>query len=109
MYKLIFGKTFREDVKSSVNYIKQTLQAPMAAENHVVELKKAYEKLKKNPFIRPLVHNKYLASQGIRFMNVKNYMLIYYIEEEKQEVFIYRFMYARRDWINILTNDLTEE
>jgi hypothetical protein len=32
MYKLIFGKTFREDVKFSVNYIKQTLQAPVTAE-----------------------------------------------------------------------------
>jgi hypothetical protein len=36
-------------------------------------------------------------------------MLIYNVEEEKYKVFIYRFMYARRDWINILTNDLAEE
>ncbi|GHV75336.1 hypothetical protein AGMMS49942_01570 [Spirochaetia bacterium] len=109
MYKLTFSSKINDDIVSVIGYIKNTLKAPMAAENHVSELRKAYEKLEENPFMRPLVHNKYLASKGIRFMNVKNYMLIYYVEEETNEVFLYRFMYSRRDWINILTNDLAEE
>ena len=78
----------------------------MAAENHSEELKKKYENLKKTPFIRPLVHNKYLASKGIRFIYVKNYMLIYRVDEKNKRVFLYRFVYCRRDWINILTNEL---
>ena len=109
MFKLTFSSKINDDIVSSIGYIKNTLKAPMAAENHFTELKKAYEKIKENPYIRPLVQNKYLASQGIRFMKVKNYMLIYYIEEERKEVFLYRFMYARRDWINILTKDLIKE
>jgi plasmid stabilization system protein ParE len=106
MFTLRFSSRINDDIVSSIGYIKNTLKAPMAAESHFDELKKAYEKLKENPYIRPLVQNKYLASQGIRFIKVKNYILIYYIEEEIKEVFLYRFMYARRDWINILTNDL---
>jgi plasmid stabilization system protein ParE len=108
MFTLKFSSRINDDIVSSIDYIKNTLKAPMAAENHFIELKKAYEKLKENPYIRPLVQNKYLASQGIRFIKVKNYILIYYIEEETKEVFLYRFMYARRDWINILTKDLNE-
>ncbi|MDR3123515.1 MAG: type II toxin-antitoxin system RelE/ParE family toxin [Treponema sp.] len=79
------------------------------AENHIKELKKVYEKLRGNPYGRLLVQDKYLASQSIRFIKVKDYILIYYIDEENKGVFLYRFMYARRDWINILTKELREE
>jgi mRNA-degrading endonuclease RelE of RelBE toxin-antitoxin system len=36
----------------------------------------------------------------------KKYMLIYKINEENETVLLYRFMYCRRDWMTILTNDL---
>jgi plasmid stabilization system protein ParE len=109
MFTLTFSSRINDDIVSSIGYIKNTLQAPIAAENHVKELKNVYEKLKENPYGRPLVHDNYLASQGIRFIKVKNYILIYYINEGNKEVFLYRFMYSRRDWINILKKELTEE
>jgi mRNA-degrading endonuclease RelE of RelBE toxin-antitoxin system len=106
MFELIFSEKINADIISSLKYIKNVLKAPMTAENHFEELKKKYEKLKENPFIRPLVQNKYLATKGIRFIMVKKYMLIYKINEENETVLLYRFMYCRRDWITILTNEL---
>jgi plasmid stabilization system protein ParE len=106
-FTLTFSSKINDDILSSIGYIKNTLQAPMAAENHVEELIKSFEKLKENPYSGPSVHDEYLASQEIRFIMVKNYILIYYIDEKNKEVFLYRFMYARRDWINILTKELT--
>jgi plasmid stabilization system protein ParE len=106
MFELIFSEKMNADIISSLKYIKNVLKAPMAAENHFEELKKKYEKLKENPFIRPLVPNKYLAIKGIRFIMVRKYMLIYKINEEDKTVLLYRFMYCRRDWITILTNEL---
>ena len=106
MFTLIFSETVNNDIVSSINYIRTVLKAPMAAENHYEELKRKYEQLKENPFIRPLVYNKFLSIQGIRFIKVKNYMLIYQINEEDKTVFLYRFMYCKRDLITILTNDL---
>jgi mRNA-degrading endonuclease RelE of RelBE toxin-antitoxin system len=102
---LKFSTIVNNDIVSSIEYIKNELKSPMAAENHFNELLKTYEKLKKNPYRRPLVQNKYLASKGIRVIKVKNYILIYYIEDDKNVVCLYRFMYARRDWINILINE----
>jgi plasmid stabilization system protein ParE len=102
MYKLIFGKTFREDVKSSVNYIKQTLQAPVAADRLKNEIKKTYKTIKDTPFIYPIVPNEYLASLGFRFTIVKNYMMFYIVEEN--QINIVRFLYGHRDWINILSD-----
>jgi len=86
--------------------MRNVLEAPKAAENHFEELKKKFEKLKENPYIRPLVQNKYLARKGIRIIKIKNYILIYNINEDNKTVLLYRFMYCRRDWINILTNEL---
>ena len=109
MFELVFTETVNNDIISSLEYIKDVLGAPMAAENHSIELKEKYEKLKSNPYVRPLVRNKFLASKGIRFLMVKNYMLIYMINEKDKTVLLYRFMYGKRDWINILTNELENE
>jgi mRNA-degrading endonuclease RelE of RelBE toxin-antitoxin system len=102
MFELAFSEKINDDIASSINYIKNTLKAPMAAQNHVEELKKKYIKLKENPFSRPLVQNKYLASKGIRFIMVKKYMLIYTIDERNNIIFLYRFIYCRRDWIKFI-------
>ena len=108
MFELVFSEKINNDIISTLSYISNVLEAPMAAESHFEELKNKYEKLKENPYIRPLVQDKYLATKGIRFINVKNYILIYKINEENETVFLYRFLYCRRDWINILTNELKE-
>jgi len=100
MYTLNFSGLFREDVKSSVKYIKHTLQAPAAAQRLKDEIKKNYKKIKETPFIYPAVPNEYLASMGFRFVMVRNYMLFYTVEEK--QVNIIRFLYGHRDWINIL-------
>jgi hypothetical protein len=50
MFTLIFSSKINDDIISSIGYIKNALQAPMAAENHVKELKKAYEKLKRKQY-----------------------------------------------------------
>ena len=105
MFELKFSETINNDIISSLKYIKNVLEAPMAAENHYKELKETYKKLKENPYCRPLVRNKFLASKGIRFIMVKKYMLIYIINESDNTVLLYRFMHGRRDWINILTDE----
>ena len=106
MFSLTFSEKINSDIVSTLQYISEVLEAPKAAENHYEELIKTYEKLQENPFRRPLVQNKYLASKGIRSINTKNYVLFYKINENNNTVFLYRFLYCRRDWINILSKDL---
>jgi toxin ParE1/3/4 len=100
MYKLNFAKHFQEDVNSTLNYIKDSLQAPVASERLKDEIKKTYKNLKQNPFMFPVVPDDELASIGFRFAMVKNYMLFYIIEEN--QINIIRFLYGRRNWITIL-------
>jgi len=106
MFELEFSKKVNSDIVSALKYISEILEAPKAAENHYDELLITYDKLKQNPHRRPLVQNKYLASKGIRSIGVKNYVLFYKINENINTVLIYRFLYSRRDWINILSKEI---
>jgi len=106
MYILQFAEKANNDIISVLKYISEVLEAPKAAENHYAELLKTYDMLKDNPHRRSLVQNKYLASKGIRSINVKNYTLFYRINDKDNTVILYRFLYCRRDWINILMNDM---
>ena len=109
MYRLRFSKLYKKDVDSSFNYIKDTLEAPMAAENLIKEILEKLIKIKENPNIRSLVQDKYLASLGFRSINVKNYMIFYVIGSDNKHIKIVRFLYNKRNWKNILRERTIEE
>ena len=82
MFNLTFSEKISSDIVSTLKYINEVLEAPRAAENYYEELIKTYDKLQENPFRRPFVQNKYLASKGIGSINIKNYVLFYKINED---------------------------
>ena len=100
MYTIKYAKSYRNDLKSAVNYIKYSLQNPTAAQRLKGEIKNKIKNLKENPFIYPAVPDEYLASKGYRFTMVNNYMIFYKIKEKQIETI--RFLYGYRDWMNIL-------
>jgi toxin ParE1/3/4 len=109
VYRLKFSKLYDTDVDSSYNYITNNLQAPMAAGNLIKETILKLEKIKENPKIRPLVHDKYLAALGYRSMKVKNYLIFYIIVDDNKTVKIVRFLYGKRNWINLLKEENIKE
>ena len=102
MYNLAFSKIIEEDIDLCYNYIKDKLDAPMAAENLMKELYEKINYIIEKPYSRPLVHDKLLASLGIRSIKIKNYLLFYSVEEKSNTVNIITFMYGKRDWVNII-------
>ena len=115
MNQLVHSKTIKKDIKASHKYIKETLEAPMAAENLKEEILEKFEYIKENPYSRPLVQDAYLASLGIRSINVKKFTIFYRVKENKDKKLKYknivsalRFMYSKRDWQKILKEDAIE-
>jgi plasmid stabilization system protein ParE len=109
MYSLAYSKIIRNDIKSSYIYIKEKLESPMAAENLIIELINKLNYLKETPLTRSLVQDNYLASFEYRSIRIKNYVLYYIVDEEKNMVNIIRFLYNKRNWINILNENSPEE
>jgi plasmid stabilization system protein ParE len=109
VYLLNFPKIIHEDVESCYKYIKETLDAPRAAEKLIEELISKLNYLKENPYIKSLVQDSYLASLGVRSIKVKNYVVYYDINENRNTINIIRFLYNKRDWIKILKETPIEE
>ena len=106
---LKFSKIYEQDVDSSYKYIRDKLGAPMAANSLIKELIEKLNKIKENPNIRPLVHDKYLASLGYRQISVKNFIIFYIIDNDNKYVNVIRFLYQKRNWINILKEKAVSE
>ena len=102
MYRLRFSKLYDSDVDSCYNYIRNRLEAPMAADNLIAEILEKLNRIKENPNSRPLVQDAYLASLGYRLINVKNYMIFYIIGDDDKHVKVVRFLYSKRNWTTIL-------
>ena len=91
-----------EDIITTVNYISRELKAPMAAKGLLDEIEKHEENLSISPNMYPNVPDEYLASLGLKFAIIKNYLLFYFIDEKNNIVNVIRFLHNRRNWKNIL-------
>jgi len=109
LYNIKVSKLYDADVDSCYDYINDTLENPIAAENLIKNIIEALLKISENPKIRPLVRDEFLASLGYRLINVKNYMIFYIIDEPNNYLKIVRFLYGKRDWMNILKENTVEE
>jgi plasmid stabilization system protein ParE len=102
MYFLNITDIAEEDILSTVRYITNVLNAPVAANNLLDEIEKHEKILENTPDIYPSVSDEYLAKNGLRFVMIKNYIMFYIINEDEKAVNVIRFLYGRRDWNNIL-------
>ncbi|MBP5450086.1 MAG: type II toxin-antitoxin system RelE/ParE family toxin [Spirochaetales bacterium] len=93
------------DVAETFSYIADELENKPAAERLSETIDKKTELIADNPFIHAVVDDAYLAYFGIRLCVIKNYLLFYIADEDKNTVYILRFLYARRNWTDILKND----
>jgi plasmid stabilization system protein ParE len=109
VFKLKISKLYDTDVDSCYNYINDTLKNPKAAYNLISEIMDKLNLICENPKIRPLVRDEYLTNLGYRLMNVKNYLLFYIVGEDNEHIKIVRFLYGKRDWMNILKEKTVEE
>lgn len=102
MYNLAFLPSARQDLVGIVQYISMGLKNPVAAEQMANALTEAAERIAAFPYanpvyipIRPLRHE-------YRKCPVRNYLIFYWVEEEKQSVTVARVIYAKRDYAHMV-------
>lgn len=102
MYKLVYLPLARQDMVDIAGYISRTLANPQAAMVLAEELVKAAGKLTEFPYahavyypIRPLKHE-------YRKLIVRNYLVLYRVDEEARTATITRVLYAKRDISQLL-------
>ncbi|ACV61549.1 plasmid stabilization system [Desulfofarcimen acetoxidans DSM 771] len=102
MYKLVVSELAHEDLDNIVAYIVVELANPIVAANFLDEVEKYYGYLKNNPFMYERCHDAHLEKETYRKATIKNYVLVYKVDEPNRVVIIYRFFYGAQDYVKLI-------
>ncbi len=102
MYQVEYLPSARQDMVEIIRYISHELCSPAAAEKLSLEFIEAADRLQLFPYantayipIKPLKHE-------YRKLPVQNYLMFYWVDEERKRVTIARVIYARRNYEKLL-------
>ncbi|MBQ9531811.1 MAG: type II toxin-antitoxin system RelE/ParE family toxin [Eubacterium sp.] len=102
MYKIVITNPAENDLRDAISYISNKLKNKIAAKNLLDETENMINSLSDMPERYSVVNDAVLAAQGIRMINITNYSAFYVVREESKSITVLRFLFSRRDWINIL-------
>ena len=85
-----------------VSYIAVDLANPIAATNFLNEVEKCCDYLKDKPLMYERCHDARLEKEAYRKATIKNYVLVYKVDESDRVVIIYRFFYGARDYVKLI-------
>jgi plasmid stabilization system protein ParE len=102
-YKLIVSRDAHEDLAGIAGYIADELGNRETAANFLDEVEDRYERVINNPHIYSLCNDARLEMRmGYRKIVIKNYLILYRIDEENKTVYIVRVVYGGRDYPELL-------
>lgn len=97
MYRLEYLPLARQDMIDTVEYISRELSSPEAAARLAEKLiNTAEEKLTKFPYANAAFFPIKPLKREYRKLPIQNYIVFYWVEEEKKLVTVARVVYARR-------------
>lgn len=102
MYSIYITDLAHEDFDSIISYMAIQLSAPTAATEFADAIEKCYDNLKSNPLMYQQCRDVRLKKQAYRRAVIKNYVLVYRIEEKEKRVYIYRIFYGARDYEKLI-------
>lgn len=95
--KIVYAIQAQQDLKNIYEYIAQVLLAPDTAAGMYRKLIQGARSLATMPERNPLYKDEPWHSLGVRFLSIKNYMLLYKVDSEAETVTISRILYGGMD------------
>ncbi len=101
-YKLVVSKEAHKDIDDIVHYIAVELVNPTAAASFLDDVEKSYFEVINNPHMYSLCQDARLSREGYRKIVLKNYLILYRIDDEEKVVFIVRIIYGGRNYVEFI-------
>ena len=102
MYSLEIAASAQNDLEAILEYIAVELANPTAAETFLDEVEKCYDDLILRPYMYEQCRSPRLRLAGCRRAIIKNYIMVYCVDDSKETVFIMRFFYGARDYEKLI-------
>ncbi len=102
IYKLVVSKEAAEDIEDIVYYIVSELNNPSAAAAFLDDVEKSYHNIVEKPAMYSLCNDYRLRNGGYRKIVIKNYLILYRINEENKTAIIVRVVYGGRNYSKLI-------
>lgn len=102
MYKVIIHSRAEQDLMDIFLYITEYLKAPDTAQHLYSKIKQQISTLESMPYQCSLVSDEPYQQLGIRKQFVDNYIVFFVVKEAEKEVHVFRILYGKREWRNLL-------
>ena len=102
IYDLHITGSAENDINEAADYIEYVLKNPQAADGLLDAVEETLPTLIDKPKRNMIVSDPVLSAWGVRFVQIKNYLAFYIVDDDAAHVIIVRFLYEKRDWIGIL-------
>lgn len=96
-YKLVFAPSFENDIDKTFEYISKSLDAPKAAKKLMADINRSISFAAENPYMYPLCFGR-LSLLGYRKIVIKNYIAVYFIDENEKTVNFLNLFYGRQNY-----------
>lgn len=100
-YDVVITNKAINDLLDIQKYIKYELKNT-AAKKLIAKFKENIINLEELPYRHNLVDDEGLAIKGFRMIVVDNNMIFYIVDELKLQVMIFRVLYSRRNWKDLV-------
>ncbi len=102
IFKLVVSKEATEDIEDIVLYILSELNNPSATSAFLDDVEKSYQNIIKKPWMYSLCNDYKLRNGGYRKIVIKNYLILYRINEEAEIIFVVRVVYGGRNYSELI-------
>ena len=104
-YKIEISETAEQDLANIISYIKYDLTEDIIADKYKILFKQELKKLEDIAGSMPILDEKLTGHKNIRKINVRNYVIFYIIDEEKNKAFVLRIGHTFMDWEKYLKDE----
>lgn len=102
MYNVLVTDSADQELDEILSYLTIQLQNPSAAMAFVDEVQSVYESLEHMPYMYELAHDARLHLMGYHKVVIKNYIMLYRVDEDLQTVYILHFFYGARQYEKLI-------
>ena len=101
-YKIVETELAGQDLAGILAYITYSLANPSAAASFADEVERCYASLENMPLMFEFCRDPGLRAAGYHKAIIKNYIMVYKVEEAARTVTILRFFYGRQDYEKLI-------
>ena len=101
-YKIIKTDSFQRDLDATIGYLVLSLENKPATAALLDEVEKTYDSLERMPMMCETCRDPYLKERGYRKAVIRNYIMVYTVDEDAKTVSIMRFFHGRQDYAKLI-------